>query len=168
MVSSSPAPIKSSLDANAPPFYPSMSWYPAVTTDAYDEESPSSSGFELADAYFQVQEIPDEDLFDAECHPLSAAERLELDQVDEINAMLADLELLETHQELYLAAHQSPAPDARADGDVANLMKKLSMSGSANGKRNDFVKHSAPRLPKNSFHAKKNAFAPIYQPRSVK
>lgn len=172
MVLSPSAPLTSTLDANAPPFYPSMNWYPAVTDEYYDEHphSPGSSGFVLADAFFQVQEIPDEELFDAKFHPLSDDELRELEQVDEINAMLADLDLLETHEDLYLAAHTQPATEwSRSDDDVSSLMKKLSTNGSA-GKRSEFTKHSnsSSRLPKKSFHAKKNAFAPIYQPRSVK
>lgn len=170
---SSPS-FQSSLDANAPPFYPSMHWYPAVTDEYYDEHphSPGSRGFVLADACFQVHDVPDEELFDAALHPLSEQELLELEQVDEINAMLADLELLETHQELYQAAHQktrevrSPS-DVAGNDDVTALMKKLTTN--ATTKRSDFVKHnSAPRAPKNSFHAKKSVFAPIHQPRSVK
>jgi hypothetical protein len=172
MVSSpslAPPSLKSTLDVNAPPFYPSFSWYPEVTDKYYEEHphSPGSSGFVIADSFFSMQEIPDEELFDSNFHPLSPEELLELEQVDEINSMLADLELMETHQELY-QEHQK-AREVRAASDVDegiySLVKKPTTS-----KYNEYVKHNTTRLPKKTvnYHGKKNMFAPIQQPRSVK
>jgi hypothetical protein len=171
MVSSpSPAPPSSkfTLDVNAPPFYPSFSWYPEVTDKYYEEHphSPGSSGFVIADSFFSMHEIPDEELFDSNFHPLSPEELLELEQVDEINSMLADLELMDIHQDLY-QDHQKAREVRTAsdvDADIYSLLKKPTTT-----KHNEYVKYNTTRLPKKkvNYHGK-NMFAPIQQPRSVK
>lgn len=160
--------LKSTLDVNAPPFYPSFSWYPEVTDEYYDEHphSPGSSGFVIADSFFTMQEIPDEELFDAKFHPLTPEELLELEQVDEINSMLADLELMETHQELY-QEHQK-SRELRSPSDVDDELQSLIKKPTT--KYYDYSKPSTARLPKKKmgYQGKKNLFAPIQQPRSVK
>lgn len=158
----------STLNANAPAFVPSWSWHPA--DEYYGDENPLSqeeNGFGIADSFFSVQGIPDEELFDAKYHPLSPEELLELEQVDEINAMLADLDLLETHQELHNEIH-SKFREVRSASDVEKEMQSLMVKPTS--KHNDFVKSNTTRLPKMKahYHMKKNAFAPIQQPRSVK
>ncbi|GAB9471393.1 hypothetical protein Gpo141_00008607 [Globisporangium polare] len=163
--------FKSTLDVNAPPFYPSFSWYPEVTDEYYDEHphSPGSSGFVIADSFFSMHEVPDEELFDAKFHPLSTEELLELEQVDEINSMLVDLDLMETHQELYQEHQKSRELRSPSDVDeeLQNLMKKPTTTTI---KYNDYSKHNTTRLPKKKmgYQGKKNMFAPIQQPRSVK
>lgn len=172
-LASSTFKLTSSLDVNAPPFYPSFSWYPEVTDEYYDEHphSPGSSGFVIADSFFSMQEIPDEELFDAKFHPLTSDELLELEQVDEINSMLADLELMETHQELY-QEHQK-SREIRSPSDVDEELQILMKKPTTTTKYNDYSKYNSntTRLPKKKmgYQGKKpNMFAPIQQPRSVK
>ncbi|CCI42405.1 unnamed protein product [Albugo candida] len=45
--------------------------------------------------------ISDEDLFDSERFPLTEDDARELDEMDAVNEVLAELDVMETHQELY-------------------------------------------------------------------
>lgn len=169
---STPPAFTSTLDVNAPPFYPSMSWYPAVTDEYYDEHphSPGSSGFVIADAYFPVHEIPDEELFDAKCHPLTTDELAELEQVDEINAMLADLDLMELYEDY--EEHMKPSTGTSNNASLRPYTKKTQTTSVKHSSSSDAFKHPV-RGPKKTpnyqyHHVKKNVFAPIQQPRSVK
>jgi len=159
----------STLNVNAPAFVPSWSWNPTVTDEYYDEHplSPGSDDFGDADSFFSVQTIPDDELFDAKFHPLTPEELLELEQVDEINAMLADLELREPHQELHSQVHEK-LREMRTVSDVDAEL--LSLMAKPTSKHSEYVKTNPTRLPKKKahYHVKKNAFAGIQQPRSVK
>jgi hypothetical protein len=152
--------VASSLDVNAPPFYPSAMWYPSITDEYYREHphSPGKSGFVLADSGFTLQEIPDEELFDPTYYPMTADEMLELEQVDEINEMLAELEIMESHQELH---HKITVKtrDLRSNSDVDAEIRSLMAKAS---KVNDY---EAQAQKKKGFHSH---HTPLHQPRSVK
>ena len=162
----------SSLDALAPPFYPSTSWAPASAdnnatdnnnnndTDCYYSymDRPQSPG--KSDAVSAVLEVPDEELFDPSCYPLSETERQELAQVDEVNAILAELELLESHQELQ-AQRSDKTPSARcADADVDAEMYRW-MAATADGER-----YAVPE--QTACHVEHSGQSTRHQPRSVK
>ncbi|OWY96123.1 hypothetical protein PHMEG_00033695 [Phytophthora megakarya] len=160
---SSPQP--STLDALAPPFYPSMTWYPEITDDYYLERphSPGKAGFVIADAVEPVAEIPDEELFDPAFYPLTATEMLELEQVDEINEILAELDLMESHQELHYKLSEKTR-DLRSSSDVdAEIYSMMAKAAKAKA----FSKQ-VHLQKKNSFHNKRNMRSSLHQPRSVK
>ncbi|DBA01731.1 TPA: hypothetical protein N0F65_010141 [Lagenidium giganteum] len=154
--------VSSTLDVNAPPFYPSVSWYPRITDEYYLERphSPGKKGFVIADAFEAHLNIPDEELFDSKFHPMTPEELLELDQVDEINEILAELELLETQEELHRRLTEK-ARDLRSNSDVEAEIRSLL----AKSKK---VVHDLKKAPKEKapYHAKKNAFAHVHQPRA--
>ncbi|KAJ0407602.1 hypothetical protein ATCC90586_006245 [Pythium insidiosum] len=182
----------SKLDVNAPPFYPSVQWYPVITDEYYEQRphSPGREGFVIADAFYDEHEIPDEELFDPALHPLTQDELAELEQIDEINELLAELDIMETHQELHyklveltrekrassdldiMETHQElhyklveltreKRASSDVDAEIISLMTKSS-------KTKDRVK--SPRMPKKQMHChmKKQNFVPLQQPRSVK
>ncbi|ETI42554.1 hypothetical protein F441_12353 [Phytophthora nicotianae CJ01A1] len=162
---SSPLP-SSTLDALAPPFYPSMTWYPAITDDYYLERphSPGKAGFVIADPVEPLAEIPDEELFDPAYYPLTATEMLELEQVDEINEILAELDLMESHQELHHKLTQKTRElrsSSDVDAEIYSMMAKAAKAKSFSSKQIHLQK-------KNSFHAKRNMRSALHQPRSVK
>ncbi|KAE9232729.1 hypothetical protein PF004_g9838 [Phytophthora fragariae] len=163
---SSPLP-SSTLDALAPPFYPSMTWYPSITDDYYLERphSPGKSGFVIADPVEPLQEIPDEELFDPAYHPLTATEMLELEQVDEINEILAELDLMESHQELHYKLGEKTRElrsSSDMDAEIYSMMAKAAKAKSFSASK------QTVHLQKNSFHAKRNMRSSLHQPRSVK
>ncbi|CAI5745234.1 unnamed protein product [Peronospora destructor] len=160
MVSSS---LPSSLDALAPPFYPSMSWSPLITEDYYHERphSPGNAGFVIADPVEPMQEIPDEELFDPAFYPLSATEIQELEQVDEINEILAELELLENRQELHHKWSERTREFRLSSDEDAEIYDWMTKNMNAKS----FSPKQQTRLPKQSFHNKSNA---LHQPRSMK
>lgn len=161
--------VASSLDVNAPPFYPSVMWYPSITDDYYLEHphSPGKSGFVIADPVFSQQEIPDEELFDSTYYPMTADEMLELEQVDEINEMLAELEIMETHQELHHKINvktRELRSNSDVDAEIRSLMAKAS-------KTNDYELQAQKKKGYHSnhhHHAKRNQHTALHQPRSVK
>ncbi|KAL3663191.1 hypothetical protein V7S43_011601 [Phytophthora oleae] len=162
---SSPLP-SSTLDALAPPFYPSMTWYPAITDDYYLERphSPGKSGFVIADPVEPMSEIPDEELFDPAFYPLSAMEMQELEQVDEINEILAELDLMESHQELHYKLSEKTRElrsSSDMDAEIYSMMAKAA-------KAKSFSSKQQVHLQKNSFHSKRNMRSALHQPRSVK
>ncbi|KAF4318383.1 hypothetical protein BBO99_00007450 [Phytophthora kernoviae] len=162
---SSPLP-SSTLDALAPPFYPSMTWYPAITDDYYLERphSPGKSGFVIADPVEPVQEIPDEELFDPAFYPLTATEMLELEQVDEVNEVLAELEIMESHQELHHKLSEKTRElrsSSDVDAEIYSMMAKAA-------KAKSFSK-TVHLQKKNSFnYPKRSMRSTLHQPRSVK
>ncbi|TDH73888.1 uncharacterized protein CCR75_002955 [Bremia lactucae] len=165
MVSSSLPP--STLDALAPPFYPSMSWYPTITDDYYMERrhSPGELGFVIADHVDPVVEIPDEELFDSAYYPMTDAEIMELEQVDEVNEILAELELMECHQELHFKLSEKTRElrsSSDVDAEIYSLMSKTSRSKSFSSKPKNFLPF------RNNLHFKRNARSALHQPRSVK
>ncbi|GMF12669.1 unnamed protein product [Phytophthora lilii] len=164
---SSPLP-SSTLDALAPPFYPSMTWYPEITDDYYLERphSPGKAGFVIADPVEPVQEIPDEELFDPAYYPLTVTEMLELEQVDEINEILAELDLMESHQELHYKLSEKTR-EARTSSDVDAEIYSM-MAKAAKAKSFSSSKQALHLQKKNSFHAKRNMRSALHQPRSVK
>ncbi|KAJ0406409.1 hypothetical protein P43SY_007017 [Pythium insidiosum] len=156
----------SKLDVNAPPFYPSVQWYPVITDEYYEQRphSPGREGFVIADAFYDEHEIPDEELFDPALHPLTQDELAELEQIDEINELLAELDIMETHQELHyklVELTREKRASSDVDAEIISLMTKST-------KTKDRVK--SPRMPKKQMHChmKKQNFVPLQQPRSVK
>ncbi|TMW69233.1 hypothetical protein Poli38472_001389 [Pythium oligandrum] len=152
------------LNPNAVPFYPSVQWVPVITEEYYEQRphSPGSDGFVIADQFFNYHEIPDEELFDPKMHPLTEQELAELEQIDEINELLAELDIMETHQELHhkLAEFtKEKRVSSDFDAEIHNLMTKSA--------KKDRVK--APHVPKKQLHchAKQQKFVPLLQPRSV-
>ncbi|CAH0488643.1 unnamed protein product [Peronospora farinosa] len=155
--------LPSSLDALAPPFYPSMSWYSSITEDYYQERphSPGKAGFVIADPVELLQEIPDEELFDPDFYPLSATEMQELEQVDEINEILAELELMEHQQELHYKLSEKTRElrsNSDEDAEIYNWMTRTTKAKSCSTKQQ-------VHFQKKSFHNKPNT---LHQPRSVK
>ncbi|KAI9918096.1 hypothetical protein PsorP6_013084 [Peronosclerospora sorghi] len=162
---SSPLPV-SSLDALAPPFYPSMPWYPAITDEYYLEHpySPGKAGFVIADPIDSVHEIPDEELFDPAFYPLSETEMQELEQVDEINEILAELDLLESHEELHYKLSEMTRErrsSSDVDAEICNMMAKAMKIKTFSPKPQYHLKHP-------SFPVKRNARTTLHQPGSVK
>lgn len=162
--------VASSLDAHAPPFYPSVMWYPAITDDYYLEHphSPGKSGFVIADPVFAMQEIPDEELFDPTFYPMTADEMRELEQVDEINEMLAELELMETHQELHHKINEKTR-ELRSNSDVDAEIRSLMAKSS---KVNDYETKDAQKKKgyrsHHHHHVKRSPHTALHQPRSIK
>jgi hypothetical protein len=158
-----------SLDANAPPFYPSSRWYSEITDDYYLEHphSPGTKGFVIADNFDWVYEVPDEELFNPAFFPLSNDEMAELEQVDEINEMLAELDVLETHEELHHKL-QEVTRATRANSDVEGEIHSR-MTKSTKCKNNERERAQSPRMPKKQLHchSKNQVFVPLQQPRSV-
>ncbi|CEG36995.1 uncharacterized protein PHALS_04461 [Plasmopara halstedii] len=156
----------STLDALAPPFYPSMTWLPTITDDYYLKRphSPGKSGFVIADHVETFFEIPDEELFDPAYYPLTATEMLELEQVDEINEILAELDLMESHQELHYKLSEKTR-DLRSgsdvDAEIYSMMAKTSKAKSYSAKPQSHCHN------KNNFFAKRNVRPLLHQPRSV-
>ncbi|CAI5736511.1 unnamed protein product [Hyaloperonospora brassicae] len=157
----------SSLDALAPPFYPSTSWAPASTDNATDNNDntdddynwgrPQSPG--KSDAV-SVLEVPDEELFDPSFYPLSETEMQELAQVDEVNAILAELGLLESHQELQCQRSDKTPSGRCADADVDAEMYRW-MAATADGER-----YAVPE--QTACHVERTGQSTRHQPRSVK
>jgi len=143
-----------------------MSWHPVITDDYYLERphSPGKAGFVIADSVEPLEEIPDEELFDPAFYPLSVAEMQELEQVDEINEILAELDLMESHEEMHYKLSEKTrelclSPDV--DDEIYSLM-----TSAAQGKH--YSTKPQTKLPKNSFHSKRNTHSVLHQPRSVK
>jgi|UPI00043FA086 hypothetical protein len=163
--------LQSSLRASAPVFVPSWAAAvappaPIVIDESYYEQrphSPGSNGFVIADGFFSFMDIPDEELFDAKLHPLTAEELAELEQIDEVNNLLAELDIMETHQELHhqVAEFRKEKQSSNEyEIEVRNLKNKQSKPQNRN---------KMPSGPKKQLHChmKKQSFAPLQQPRSV-
>lgn len=158
--------LTSTLNANAAEFVPS---FMAAAWESYDESCAAAAegdDFAAVDAYFSAYDIPEDQLFDATYHPMTPDEVLELEQVDEINSMLAELELMETHQELTHSLHEK-AKELRMTSDVEaeiqSLMQQTSISG-------DYVKHQRfhhQHSAKKAYYHVKKPFMPLQQPRAV-
>jgi hypothetical protein len=138
-----------------------MSWSPAITDDYYLDRphSPGKAGFVIASPVEPVQEVPDEELFDPAFYPLSETEMQELEQVDEVNEILAELELMESHQELLFKLSEKTRElrsSSDVDAEMYNWMAKSSQQQQVH-------------VPKKSaFHVKRNVRSTLHQPRSVK
>lgn len=158
------------LDAHAPPFYPSVMWYPSITDDYYLEHphSPGKSGFVIADPVFATQEIPDEELFDPSYYPMTAQEMLELEQVDEVNEILAELDLMETHQELHHKIAQKTR-DLRSNSDVdAEIRSLMAKSTKVNDYQLEAQRKKSYRGNQQMYGKQRNVHAALHQPRSMK
>ncbi|CAH0474577.1 unnamed protein product [Peronospora belbahrii] len=143
-----------------------MSWYPAITDDDYLEQppSPGKTGFVIADPLEPMPEIADEELFDPAFYPLSFTEMEELEQVDEINEILAELDLMESHEELHYKLSETTrdfCSNSDVDAELYSFMTK-------SNKGNNYSTKQQVHLPKNSFHSKRNTHSVLHQPRSVK
>ncbi|TDH73883.1 uncharacterized protein CCR75_002952 [Bremia lactucae] len=80
-----------------------------------------------------MDEIPDEELFDPALYPITATEMNELEQVDEVNEILAELDLLESHQELYYKLNEKThklRSSSDVDAEIYSLMTKSALSKS--------------------------------------
>lgn len=157
--------LSSTLNANAAEFVPS---FMAAAWESYDEScAAEGDDFAAVDAFFSAYGIPEDQLFDAMYHPMTPEEVLELEQVDEINSMLAELELMETHQELHHSLHEK-AKELRmasdVDAEIQSLMQKTSIGGD-NVKNQRFHHQHSGKKP-HHYHVKK-PFMPLQQPRAV-
>ncbi|CAI5717792.1 unnamed protein product [Peronospora farinosa] len=117
--------LPSSLDALAPPFI-----RPCHGTLQLRKIITKSDHIHL--------EIPDEELFDPDFYPLSATEMQELEQVDEINEILAELELMEHQQELHYKLSEKTRElrsNSDEDAEIYNWMTRTTKAKSCSTKQ---------------------------------
>ncbi|RHY62473.1 hypothetical protein DYB30_009079, partial [Aphanomyces astaci] len=96
------------LNVHAPPFYPTLGWKTAITDDViqafnipYSPAVVNADGFVILDQEFYTREVPDEELFDPAFYPFTQTDLRELEACDQMNELLADLELLDMQEELH-------------------------------------------------------------------
>nr|CCA17770.1 conserved hypothetical protein [Albugo laibachii Nc14] len=133
----------STLNAQAPPFYPVFNW--GDNTATYDE---------IADPCF----ISDDDLFDSERFPLTEDDARELDEMDAVNEILAELDVMETHQELY----------HRLQEKVRELREHPESGMEVHGisQRQMFMNTAHLKKPKKHIHYSPKPFYSMKQPQS--
>lgn len=96
-------------------------------------------------------EVPDEELFDFKVNPVSPYDAAELDDMDMINSLLAEIDMDDTLQDLHLRLREK-REDARANETLhsvlSNVMKsslKLQSPSHADKKKH-FSKQTKGRL----------------------
>ncbi|RHY27135.1 hypothetical protein DYB32_007024 [Aphanomyces invadans] len=96
------------LNVHAPPFYPSLGWKTPITDDVieslnlpYSPAVVKADGFVILDQELHTREVPDEELFDPAFYPFTQTDLRELEACDQMNELLAELELLDMQEELH-------------------------------------------------------------------
>ncbi|KAG9411614.1 hypothetical protein AC1031_017251 [Aphanomyces cochlioides] len=143
------------LNVLAPPFYPSLGWKTPLTDDVIVScglpYSPKENGFVILDQVITTREIPDEELFDPAFYPFTQTDLTELEACEQMNELLAELEILDLQEELHrkLADKCLELEENRRsqESTIWNVLMKASKDDEAayRAQRNKKLPHHAHR-----------------------
>jgi len=112
--------LKNQLNVNAPEYNPGNH----MTKKLVHSTGPKA--FVITGSLPKTK-IPDEEIFDTKKYPVSQQDGDELEEVDRINALFAEFDDMETHEELHYRLQQK-TQDARAtvsiDAIISNIMRQ--------------------------------------------
>ncbi|KAF0682318.1 Aste57867_25545 [Aphanomyces stellatus] len=159
-----------SLNVHAPPFYPTLGWKTPITDDVIVScglpYCPKSDGFVILDSVLNYREVPDEELFDPAYYPFTQTDLTELEACEQMNELLADLEILDLQEELHrkLAdkCHELEENRRSQDSTIWNILMKESKEEDAAFRALRNKKLPPQKHLKNSPHNNNRA---LHQPR---
>ncbi|OQR82922.1 hypothetical protein ACHHYP_15316 [Achlya hypogyna] len=167
--------LSKTLNVDAPPYIPTLGWKTPLTDDLiwtaglpYTPGTQKHDGFVILDQVIDYREVPDEELFDPAFYPFTQTDLRELEMCEQMNELLAELEILDLQEELHRKMHDKclELQDNRRSEEpmIQNILKRTTKTEQAlylTQKANKSINF------KHQDHGKTPRFSrQIYQPRA--